>query len=148
MTKLLFVCTGNTCRSAMAEGIMKDILKKRKRDDIQVYSAGLCAISNGRASDEAIEALRIDGIDIENHRSTPITKDILDNADLIITMTKSHKDVILMRFPYMKGKVYTLKECAYGVNEDILDPFGGDLEVYIRTKGEIKKALNLLMEKI
>lgn len=148
MTKLLFVCTGNTCRSAMAEGIMKYILKKRKRDDIQVYSAGLCAIPNGRVSDEAIEAVKIDGIDIENHRSTPITKDILDNADLIITMAKSHKDAILMKFPYMKGKVYMLKEYAYGVNEDILDPFGGDLEVYIRTKDEIRKALNILVGKI
>lgn len=141
--KILFVCTGNTCRSPMAQALLEKIAKD-KGLNIEVKSAGIFALDGQKASANAIEVMKQEGIDLENHRARIIHRDLLEEADLILTMSKSHKEALLSKFDFVKGKVYTLKEYAYGKEEDIEDPFGGDIRDYRRAKEEIKEALKQL----
>lgn len=138
--RVLFVCTGNTCRSPMAEGLLKDIAKKNKLD-IEVASAGVFAMDGDKAANNAVEALRKIDIDISKHRSQNVTRELVDQADLILTMSLSHKETLLLNYPDLKGRIYLLNEYALNENRDIQDPFGRDLYNYEMTRNEILKAL-------
>lgn len=138
---ILFICTGNTCRSPMAAAILED-MAKREGVDINIKSAGVLAQDGQRASRGAIDALKLDGIDIENtHRARMVSVQLLKEADLILTMGISHKEALIAGFDFIGDKIYTLKEYAYGIEEDIRDPFGSDLQMYNTIKDEIKSAL-------
>lgn len=145
--KILFVCTGNTCRSPMAEGLMSDILDRKEIRNIGVDSAGIYAIDGQSASRWAIEVLKEEGIDISSHKAKMVNRSLLEEADLILTMSTSHKKALNSKYDFVKEKTYTLKEYAYGVEEDILDPFGGSKRIYENTKEEIKKALESIAKK-
>ena len=144
---ILFVCTGNTCRSPMAQTLLEEMAKE-KGMDIKVKSAGVFALDGQRASNVAIEALKPEGIDLRSHRANIIHRGLLEEADLILTMGVSHKVALLSKFDFIDDKVYTLKEYAYGTEEDIDDPFGGDIHVYNKAKEEIKKALKKIIEQL
>lgn len=141
---ILFVCTGNTCRSPMAQALLEEKAKEIGIS-LNIKSAGIFALDGQRASKEAIEVLKADGIDISSHRANMIYRDLLEEADLILTMAVSHKGVLLSQYKFIKGKVYTLKEYAYGIEEDVVDPFGRDINVYKDTKEEIEKALEKIV---
>lgn len=143
-TKILFVCTGNTCRSAMAAAIMNDIAKKNDLD-ILIESAGIFAYIGQKASDEAIQAMQEMNIDLCSHRSKPLTDELIDKADIILTMTNAHKQLIAQMAP---DKVFTLGEYADGTQRDVIDPFGGDIEEYRQTATEIYDALTDIAEKL
>lgn len=143
---ILFVCTGNTCRSPMAQALLKDMAEKKDLD-LVVKSAGVFAFDGQRVSKEALQVLKEEGIDISNHRANMIHRDLLEESDLILTMAKSHKETLLSKYSFLKGKVFTLKEYAYGVEEDVLDPFGQGIDIYRHTKEEIKRALEEIIEK-
>ncbi len=143
---ILFVCTGNTCRSPMAKALLEDMAQE-KGIDINVKSAGIYALDGQSASKGAIEALKVEGIDIETHRASIIYKDLLEWADLILTMGISHKEILLSKYDFIRGKVYTLKEYAYDKEENVRDPFGGDIHIYNNTKEEIKEALKYIIRK-
>lgn len=138
--KVLFVCTGNTCRSPMGEGILRDIAKKRNLD-IQVKSAGLSVYDGDLAAENSKDAMAKIGIDISNHKSSQIHRDLIDESDLILTMSNTHKEAILSNFEASKSKVFTLLEYAYGVDKDIKDPYGRSLEIYENTRDEIYEAI-------
>ena len=142
---ILFICTGNTCRSPMAKALLEDMAQK-KSIDINVKSAGIYALDGQSASKGAIEALKAEGIDIQTHKASIVYKDLLEWADLILTMSISHKEILLSKYNFIKGKVYTLKEYAYGREENVRDPFGGDIHTYNSTKEEIKEALKHIIE--
>ncbi|NMB08920.1 MAG: low molecular weight protein arginine phosphatase [Tissierellia bacterium] len=144
---ILFVCTGNTCRSPMAQGILQDMAQK-KGLDIKVKSAGIYALDGQSPSTNAIKVLKSDNIDINNHRASIVHRDLLEEADLILTMGNSHKEILISKFDFIKDKIYTLKEFSYGVKEDIVDPFGGDINVYNNTKNELYNALEKIIEKL
>jgi protein arginine phosphatase len=106
--RILFVCTGNTCRSPMAEKLLRKMARDRGME-IEVKSAGLFASLGSAASPQAVHVLRKRGI-TESHQSQPASRELLDWADLILTMTESHRDSLLQKYGELQSKTYTLKE--------------------------------------
>ncbi len=147
MKKILFVCTGNTCRSPMAAALLKEMAEE-KGLDIEVDSAGIFAFSGDSASREAVEVLRKKQIDISDHRSKLVTDNLLEEADLVLTMTYSHKETLLFKHPFVSRKIYTLKEYAYGLAEDVHDPYGRGLKAYKEVGNELREVLEKVLERM
>lgn len=141
--KILFVCTGNTCRSAMAAAMLNDIAVKNDLN-VLIDSAGVFAGIGERATDEAVKAMAKRGIDLSGHRTKPLTDELIDMADIILVMTSAYKQLIESM---AKGKVFTLLEYA-GDEGDIPDPYGGDDEEYEETAQAIYDALVDIAEKL
>ncbi len=130
--KILFVCTGNTCRSPMAEYLLRKHLQDQGSQTVQVCSGGLCVAGGSPASPNSIEALKEWGIDLSGFRSKTVSPEMIADADQIFTMTESHRDALAGAFPQFAYKIQTLKEGG-----DIIDPYLQDLSVYQATRDEI-----------
>lgn len=141
--QIYFICTGNTCRSPMAEAI----LKHKQLSNIEVRSAGVYAHNGGAMSMNAKKVLLENGI-LENHRSSEIDPLYIDQADVILTMTRSHLHALLQYFPQAANKIYTLSEYVNGKATDITDPYGGNIDVYRQTFEELQQLVDALQSKI
>ncbi|WP_096911876.1 low molecular weight protein arginine phosphatase [Neobacillus jeddahensis] len=144
MKHILFVCTGNTCRSPMAEAI----LKNKNLTGFEVKSAGIYAANGSEASTHAKQVMEDNGV-AHNHRSSMLTGVEVDWADLILTMTASHKFAIQQQFPQSGRKVFTLKEFGgEPFNHDVVDPYGGSREMYEATYRELQEFIDKAIEKL
>ena len=139
--QLLIVCTGNSCRSVMAEGYFKKRLKKLGKD-ISVSSAGIAAFYGMTPPKEAISVMGEIGIDISSHKSTGITKDMVTRADVILVMAPAHKDDILKIAPESEKNIFYLGnfEKNNGSENFIPDPIGQSQEFYKNVLDVIKKS--------
>ncbi len=167
--RILLVCTGNTCRSPMAEAMLREMARQRQVE-LEVRSAGVAALDGQPISAHAAEALRKRNVPLPAGGASSLKEDGAGWADLILTMTVRHKQALLSRFPDAAGKTYTLKEYAYlhtaaggsgsGTGEgegadaanppdlDIADPFGGSLELYEQSADEISRALERVLDRL
>ncbi|MBQ2902780.1 MAG: low molecular weight phosphatase family protein [Clostridia bacterium] len=136
---ILFVCTGNTCRSPMAEGLFKKMLADKGIDNITCSSAGLFAMTGDEVTPNAVKACERFEVDISAHRARRITSYILDETDKFVCMTPEHAASLSMYVPSEKITV---------LGGGIPDPYGSDLETYIRTANYIKTALALQSDDI
>lgn len=135
--KITFVCTGNTCRSAMAEGICKRLIADRKIENISCQSCGLAAFTGDSASPLALWAARMHGADISDHRSRQINQYIFDETDLMVCMTESHKRAIMALNPRFKVIV---------PEPEISDPYGGSEDIYSACADQIECFVSRLLD--
>ncbi|MDI6703132.1 MAG: low molecular weight protein arginine phosphatase [bacterium] len=152
MKSILFVCTGNTCRSVIAENMLKRWLNGCQLR-LEVRSAGISVTPQTPVPHYILELLKKEGISEIYHKTTPLTEEQIKEASLILVMESFHKQRILDLFPETKDKVYLLKEyVGEKENLDILDPFGGLEEGYetcfSQIKGCITKLVEILKEKM
>lgn len=143
--QILFVCTGNTCRSPIAEYLAKNIITK---EDLKSRAASAGFTADGMPiSENSNYVLALHGIDASEHTSTLLNEENLRKSWLVLTMTVNHKNKILQLYPASASKVYTLSEYA-DFNNDITDPFGKDIEYYKNTFEEINEKVKIIFEKI
>ena len=111
MKRILFVCTGNSCRSVMAEGLFRKIMEGRA-NKISCSSAGISAMDGFPSTEETIRAMKEEGVDVSGHQSRRLTQKMIQNSDKIFVMEKIHKDWVLSMDPQAKDKVHLLAEYA------------------------------------
>ncbi len=149
MLNVLFVCTGNTCRSPMAEALAREKADRGWDGKVEFSSAGTLDLESSPASPLAVEVLSEIGIDLNTHRSTHLNEEIIKSADLIVAMAQRHKDVITMMVPDAEARVILLGELDPQREEaDIRDPIGGDREIYRQARDDLQSLIGPLFDHI
>ncbi len=147
--KIMFICTGNICRSAMAHAMLAKKSKEQNKN-IEVYSCGVYAENGDIPTYEGTQTMKDYGIDLSTHRATNIRNSNIKDMDVILCATKSHKDIVLSMYPNLKDKVFTMKEYAgYPKDDlDIKDPWGYGIDVYKKCAKEIEDCINKMLIKL
>ena len=148
MPSILFVCTGNICRSPMASVLFNSKIGSRAdQQGWDVRSAGTRAVNGAPASINAREVMKAWGLDLSLHLSRPVSDDLIRSSDLVLTMERDHKEELQEKFPDLAGRIYMLSEMI-GLEQDIADPIGGPLDAYELTARELDRTINSGLKKI
>jgi protein-tyrosine-phosphatase len=145
---ILVVCTGNICRSPMAEGLLRHALAGQPEPlrSLKVVSAGVAARTGEPISDNSVTALKKAGIDISNLRAQALTQELLDNSLVVFGMTESHRAIIRMRARPAPANLHLFREFMPApADREIGDPYGGTLKVYEAARDEMVEAIPSLM---
>lgn len=148
--KMMFICTGNICRSAMAHWLMKKKVEEKNLQGIEIYSSGIFAMPGDVSTEEATKVMEEYGVNLKKHRATLTRNSNIQEMDIILCMTNSHKQSLIQMYPNLKDKIFTLKEYV-GLTKDgveIKDPWGYDIVTYRFCAAEIDACLVKLTEKI
>lgn len=146
---ILTLCTANICRSPMAEALLAHALRAQPEPlrSWRVVSAGVAARPGDRVSANSVTAMKKVGLDITGHRSQPLTPELLADADLVLVMTESHRDMINLMFDPPPPHVHLLREfMPGGANHEIADPYGGSLPLYEECRDEMVEAIPSIIE--
>jgi len=146
MKKILFVCTGNICRSPMAEGFFRELTKER--EGYESLSAGLAAVDGQPPSPHSVTAMKEIGLDISAQRSALITQETMEGVHYIFGLASSHVDNLIRLFPQAREKIFLLREFVEKLptgGKDIADPIGGDLEIYKACRNQIKQGVESII---
>ncbi len=149
---VLFVCTGNSCRSVMAEGLLKKELAKIGKGDIEVYSAGISTIDGFPPTEKTIAVMKAEGVDVSGYKSERLTLNMIHRSDLILGMESIHVDEVLNLAPHSVDKTYLLKEHTGKKDRAsgfaVPDPIGRPLEIYERILEMVKESIEELIKKL
>ncbi len=145
--KIVFVCTGNSCRSVIAHYLLNKIAADRNLNDWSARSCGVAAERHFPTPEGVRTALRERGIDDLNHVPELAGREMLGWADVVLTMTRSHREYLLDQYPEFTDKTHLFMEYAAGEAADVPDPIGQPTAVYLRCRDSIEKALDALLEK-
>ena len=147
MKTILFLCTGNVCRSPMAEGLFRHAVKGR--GEFRILSAGLGALDGQPPTHHSVQAMREIGIDISGQRSNALTAEMVRAADYIFGMTHSHVDTVALLYPQMAEKTFLLREFDETLEpyeKDISDPIGSAYEIYVECRDQIEQGVATLLK--
>ena len=151
MKKIMFVCTGNICRSAMAHAYMQfSVNKLKNKDDYLISSCGTYAVPGEKSTNNAVIAMKEYGVDLSNHHATNIRDIDIENYDLILCMTMQHKRNVVELYPKLLNKTYTIKEYVNRdeIYKDIDDPWGLNLQVYKDCARDIVNNVDKVIQKL
>ena len=146
--RILFVCTGNTCRSVMAAALAQKLLAGMTLEGVQVEiaSSGLAAMPGDSASEGAVTVMREKGTDLSGHRASLLNRQDVEDADLVLTMTSDHREALCRLMPSCTDQIHTLTRYA-GVFGDVPDPFGQSDHVYRRVAAALEELVASAMQR-